>query len=269
MDTMIVTKWEEFTQIAASMTNAKSAFDPDFVFRGQSDEAFRLRPSLLRHFLDGQVSLERRLQTEKDALTLFQRQAGVHLHNVDRPESRDAVSWWILMQHYGVPTRLLDWTRSPFVALYFAVEGEFDKPGAVWAVRLNSFFDTMKSVHPNYDRNCYLVAPDVFKEIDVQAPRTLHFVDLGKHTDRMAVQQTAFSVSPFLLADHNKILEESLPPVDGKNFFTKVTIPAEQKRDFLRNLHSANITARTLFPGIDGFGRSVSELIKLDCQMSR
>ena len=52
----------------------------------------------------------------------------------DLPDARDLLGWWEVMQHHGAPTRLMDWTRSPFVAIWFALDGHADGDGdmALW-----------------------------------------------------------------------------------------------------------------------------------------
>jgi hypothetical protein len=94
-------------------------------FRGQADAAWSLLPSLERH---GGVDVE---------LTLFKRFKQNALPFVmHRPQ--DEWEWLFVMQHHGLPTRLLDWTESPLVALYFVVTDPSKEakaePGALWAL---------------------------------------------------------------------------------------------------------------------------------------
>jgi FRG domain-containing protein len=166
------------------------------------------------------------------------------------------------MQHYGAPTRLLDWTHSPFVAAYFACENHPDKDGAVWAVHagtVNTFTEKRISF-------AQAIQSGAFGED--YPPRA---VFLGPHltrvTDRMLAQQMSFSVATETLADHGSLMREAFGdpskyPANTVMFIVGI-IPAKRKLEFLFRLRAMNITAQSLFPGIDGLGRSVSELVRL------
>ena len=108
-------------------------------FRGCGDHTHSLRPTLYRH--KRVSSLKDLSALEQNLMTRF-RQRSIPFHS--RPLSDD---WDVLffMQHYGIPTRLLDWTENPFVGLYFAVMSarfttspsgriKFTKDAAVWIV---------------------------------------------------------------------------------------------------------------------------------------
>jgi hypothetical protein len=104
-----------------------SPFQSDGWFRGQSNAKWNLSSTLDRKVWRsivydknssswGPVNLR---ENEKALLSDFQR--GAHRYHEDTPPVEDKVDWFAMMQHYGAPTRLLDWTRSPYVALYFAL----------------------------------------------------------------------------------------------------------------------------------------------------
>ncbi len=87
-----------------------------FVFRGQTDSAWEPKTSLDR-FLKCIIDKENQFKVEPYLLEEFQRRYLNYSHKI--PEKYNRIEWWSLMQHYGAPTRLLDWTYSIYVAVFF------------------------------------------------------------------------------------------------------------------------------------------------------
>lgn len=90
--------------------------DSGYVWRGQRDTTWDLVSSLERSFTASKVDDSERDNREQRALSYFRAHTAGYLNWA--PPENDIVSWLVTMQHYGCPTRLLDWTESPFVAVY-------------------------------------------------------------------------------------------------------------------------------------------------------
>jgi hypothetical protein len=105
------------------------AFAGDWVFRGQRDESWGLRTSI-----DRATTRIPKQMAEHLVYRAFTRNAHNYLQAHEMPQ--DLLEWFALMQHHGAPTRLLDWTKSPYVACLFAIENATDESNksAVWAV---------------------------------------------------------------------------------------------------------------------------------------
>ena len=161
-------------------------------FRGQTVAAWNLEPSLTRHGgIQAEMTLVKRFK--QNALPLIS----------DRPEGE--WEWLFLMQHQGLPTRLLDWTESALVGLYFAVSGSSaehdDEPGTLWAllpISLNQqskwqteFDADIPGFGEDEDLDQYL--PSKVEKQRITLP-PIAAIAL-RNTPRMQMQQGVFTVS--------------------------------------------------------------------------
>jgi FRG domain len=243
-----------------------------YIYRGQADVKWSLQPSLTRlcHLLA--FDKARSLDVERRILQRFAERAHLHLPSHVIPRG-GLVNWWTVMQHYSAPTRILDWTHSPLVALYFAVNTKWTTDGAVWIVHIGSL---VKYSNQRYGeiKDWELEDEGIEDQTDTlfrsenPPPRIISF-DRTLLTDRMAAQQGTFTICQDLLIDHAHAIAEVLPAPEPKGsgeapiYRVKVIIPMTLKQEFLKRLHLMNITASALFPGIDGLGREIEELIRI------
>src|ERR1700752_1974030 len=110
----------------------------NWAFRGERDERWPLYSSLSRYLQNFGVAREAWPAQESRILRIFKRKA--HHFLTTPPDTEDDFQWMALMQHHGAPTRLIDFTWSPYVAAFFAMERTL-ADGVVWAMnpaRINS-----------------------------------------------------------------------------------------------------------------------------------
>lgn len=268
------TPWNEvrvndFTDLNSVVENLKnrahfSINDITMIFRGQADSSWTLESTLLRSLIEpDKLKIEEVIDLESKALENFQRRA--HLfHETSLISDEDTLlDWWTLMQHYGSPTRFLDWTISPYVALYFAVSKEFESDGAIWFFCVRDLIEKMAQL---YGEKCTPPKEDYEKIArDPNAQPIMHIFARDKLTDRMINQQGVFTFCHNVLEDHaysvGNVLSES---EDNGNGLWKVVIPKKHKIQFLSKLHAMNITGASLFPGADGIGRYLHELMHIE-----
>ena len=160
-----------------------------------------------------------------------------------------------MMQHYGCPTRLLDWTTSPFVALYFAVETMAERDGAVWMFSAERLQSENRRLHGELDMgDGELLTSD--REI-------VALVQAANPTPPDAAQSGTFTVCASIFADHGELLPKALGNEPTRTRCTRVIISAYLKLEFLSKLRLTNVTGLTLFPDIHGLARETREVVRL------
>ena len=256
-----ISSWEHFVRIAAKLEGGP-LHRSNYVYRGQTDAAWGLLPSLVRYARSNGLTIEQTLELENAALVECQKQAHLYLPPSKIHDLNELSAWWVVMQHYGAPTRILDWTRSPFVALYFAVEQRSDVDGALWLFHIYALKQHMKrtfKVHEAPKR-----PKDERKHYTSTKPEKHLYTLTGRtQTDRMIAQQHAFTISTDVLADHGELLASAMPEKRAIDVYAKIVIPNDMKPEMLRRLHQTNVTASALFPGIEGLGKGAEQLIRL------
>ncbi len=250
-NTIEVASWAELTEqfYAESWKEDLGRFRSDYAFRGLGSPARGLWTGLTR-LGSNSAELEHHL-----------------LRNFRKYAYRDAVpfdsvwNWLALGQHHGLPTRLLDWSFSPFVALHFATADPelFGEDAMIWCVdfmKVKEFLpDRLKEVLDEEGANVFTaemlnrVARSLREFDQLAAEPFVAFFEPPSLDERIINQYALFS----MMSDPRVGLEDWLTRHPGLS--RQLIIPKELKWEVRDKLDQANITERVLFPGLDGLSR--------------
>jgi FRG domain len=253
VDEIRVSSWAELQDLlfSDSWQPELGRFRSDFAFRGRNDVAEDLRTSLLRLGGDA-VSVERHL------LRNFRKYAGREAVPFD-----SVWNWLALAQHHGLPTRLLDWTYSPYIALHFATASRdrFDRDGVVWLVDYARAQEAappqLRDVLGEQQMNVFTAelleeAAGGLDELERLAEDYVVFLEPPSLNERIVNQYALFS----LLSRPDASMDDW---VDAHpELVRRIVIPAELKWEVRDKLDQANVTERVLFPGLDGLTRALT-----------
>ena len=248
---LIAESWSDLhDQLFADSWDARiGRFRSPFVFRGLDDADYALTTTLAR-------------------LGPEARNLEPHLNRNFRKYAPHALSmqdsdWHLITlgQHHGLPTRVLDWSISPQVAMHFATwkHEHMNKAGAVWAVDVVS----VMSLAPDDYNDVWHSAGGLglgLAQLAKLAPTMSRFEDAGAESpfaifyeppsidDRIVNQFAMLSA----LSDPGLAMDEWLKSVAPAARFMKVIIPSKLKWEVRDKLDHLNVTERVLFPGLDG-----------------
>jgi hypothetical protein len=174
------------------------------------------------------------------------------------------LEWLFVMQHYGMPTRLLDWTESILFAAYFAVEKSFDRNAELWAIypdALNHKYLLHGMPMIKENRVLQFLAseyrhnnpPQLSKELGLkELPISPMALKPPIKFDRMILQQSAFTIHP--KPEETNSIIDILPE---KEFLIKYVIPMNKKQILKDDLKALGISKRALFGDLQSLTESI------------
>ena len=213
LDVKKVNCWSDYIKIIDEYDK------PGWVFRGVISKKYELVPKVGRQQFRNNYSL----RSEKLLLRIFKQRAIAHVPFIPKND----LEWLALGQHHGLPTRMLDWTTSPLVALYFAVNKDINDDSAVYARHVP------RRGKEEFD-------PFAVKEVRKYYPPHI--------TPRIPAQQALFTVQP----SPTEPMQVDSRTLDKHGPIIKIIVPKDSCFEFRRRLSFYGINQESMFPDLDG-----------------
>lgn len=245
-----------------------------WICRGQRSCTWGLKTSFERVFEKRwKLDWSDAKRAEKQTLEEFQRSA--HNYIQDPPRKDELMEWLALMQHFGGPTRLLDWSYSFYIAVFFAIEDAYLNPTgescSVWLLdaawwNIASFQKFNRTIEDKEQRRQLNNAGNL-ERWGVIFKNTEPFVapqEPLKKNSRLYAQQGLFTVQ----ADISKPLSAAMQDMydiekNAKDAIIKLDINVDPKQmyHYVNRLYSLNIHRSILFPDLGGLARKLNHIV--------
>ncbi len=241
-------------------TDAAVKYSSKIWFRGLKDEDYLMLPSIARSGIN--------VEYETIYLSKFKSKAIPYLGQLPSyPLSEGLHGYWdwlFLMQHYGVPTRLMDWSEDALVALLFAIDvnarpAELEKDPAVWClnpVKLNEAFNFNNFYPPGYipnveEKEVYEMFGPVQRGFNNKKPAAVYG---PLNSTRIMAQKGVFTIFPYTV---NMVEFDKLP--DSEAYLEKLVISKDTRKSMTEQLRRYGINYAQLFPEIGYVAAEINE----------
>jgi len=245
-----IDSWEDFQEVVTPH------FYREWLYRGQSNYAWNLESSLLRKIKRNTEirygSVTRNIikeNYETEIIAHFIKSSHLYLSSI--PEKNNIFDWLSVMQHYGTPTRMLDFTFSPYVALFFALI-DIQKEASVYCIK----FKEVKKIYSKFFEDGEIDAENFLKGGKTDNEIFLMPYEPTFTNIRLQAQQGAFLIPNTLNYSHDELLNDCI--VD--DYVIKLIIKKNDVYKMLLELLKMNISYTNLFPGLDGFCKSFENI---------
>lgn len=214
-----------------------------FWWRGHANKDWILHPSIYH---------KGHSEKEANITSHFMSRARVLHNNV--PVKEDLQAWLFLMQHYGLPTRLLDWTESLLTALFFAVQENDGHDGVIWGVQptiLNKHVHDYETIMDPFSKYVQPVFEGSWSRCPSEDSNKNAIAIAAQQFDlRQMVQSSEFTVHG------NDIGINNLP--SAHEYLIKIIIPSSEKSNLALELRLLNINESQLFPDLEHLAKDLT-----------
>lgn len=251
-----INNYDDFEKIVDNIRNGRIPFIGENyteIYRGQSKDSYELKPNITRNI----SNKENLFELEKKILEEFKK----NLRENELTEKYIQLSknsndyenewrWIEQAQHYRLPTRLLDWTIKPEIALFFAVENNFDDIGQFWIYKtpLNWSCNDHFEINPKSEKLNLISNSSFYIESD--------------YVNKIAEQRRSFQDGKFSFQDYDNSLIPLNKQGNLQEIIIKYTINPSSKKDLLIKLNEQNINKNSVYVKYDIEIEKIIENIK-------
>jgi len=233
-------------------------------FRGHSKAYNKLTPGIFRNEFQNEIYQAFNPNSEFRIAEDFKRKAPGIATNL--PKINNNLEWLFLMQHYGVPTRLLDWSESILIAAFFAVTKDYNDDGEIWTLlpwKLNQESHNFYGLPTHRSKILKFLANEPYTNDPIKIAEKYKLENVPDsplaflppfRDPRISAQLSCFTIHP------KPIEGKTIPEIiKDEKFLTKYIIPKNLKKEFERCLKFLGISYNTIFPDLEGLAKTIRQ----------